>query len=316
MAAVYPRASTAVILDFDLTDADGALVSGASDVTLRIQRVADGLWYDWSDSTFKAGGSVVTLDQGMPEVDATRAPGLYAATWPGGATGEYRAMVCRAGVRKGRVDVIVEGLAAPGSAMALTTGERTTVQALVLSDATPFQGARIDATLSSRSTLAAADVWAAGTRTLTGAGSSGLALESSVAALPSAAAVADAVWDEALAGHATAGSGGAALALVDVAVSTRASGAAVAALPSASDIGAAVWATAEGSPDAGTYGWGLQTCRMKVTNRDEVDTTGDGRQRLFADDGTTVRLTWTLRDGAGDAITTPAGSPARRGAAT
>ncbi|MGK3995070.1 hypothetical protein [Sorangium sp. So ce1024] len=302
MAAVYPRASTAVVIDFDLTDTDGALVSGASDVTLRIQRVADGLWYDWSDSTFKAGASVVDLDQDMPEVDATRAPGLYAATWPGGAAGEYRAMVLRGGVRKGRSDIVVEGLAAPGSAMTLTTGERTTVQALVLSDATPFQGARIDASVSSRSALTAADVWAVGTRTLTGAGSSGLALESSVTALPSAATVADAVWDEALADHATAGSAGAALALVDVAVSSR-----------ATDAG--VWATAEGSPAVGTYGYGAQLARQMITNRNEVDTTGGGRQRLW-DDAGNVRLTWQLRDGVDDPITTPAGSPARRGAAT
>lgn len=56
-----------------------------------------------------------------------------------------------------------------------------------------------DVKTSTRSSHAAADIWAAGTRTLTSA------------AGPSAADVADAVWDEALAGHATVGSAGAAL---------------------------------------------------------------------------------------------------------
>ena len=443
----YPKVSTAVPVDFDLTDPDtGDLITGASDVTLRIQRVADGHWYDWSDDAFKAGGSVVDIDEPMPEVDATRAPGLYSATWPGGAAGTYRALVYRAGDRVSRpLPLYVGGLAAPGDAMDLvadavdgtalaasavtelqsgvatavalaavqadidtllagsgggggptaeeirdavlgasaaghgagTIGEaigrvdvavstRSTltaaqvdtqlsgthgagswatatgfatsgavadipaaVQALILSDGVPIQGARIDAAISTRSTLAAADVWAVGTRTLTGIGTSGIASQASVSALPSTASIAtavaaavptaaqnaDAVWDETLADHAAAGSAGAAAALVDTAVSSRASGAAVSALPSAAAIGAAVWATADTSPTAGTYGWDVKTSRMWITNRHEVDSAGGGRMRLWADGGGSVWLTWTLADGAGDAIDIPEGMPARRGAA-
>lgn len=149
------------------------------------------------------------------------------------------------------------------------------VQALILADGVPFQGARIDATISSRSSHAATDVWSAGTRTLTGIGSSGIASQASVSALPTSAAptaaeVADAVWDEPLAGHATAGSAG----------------------------------------------WAALTVRKWITNRHEVDSAGDGRMRLWDDDGSTVWLTWALRDGSGDVIALPAGSPARRGAAT
>jgi hypothetical protein len=53
-----------------------------------------------------------------------------------------------------RIDAAVSSRAAPGAAMALTPGERTTVQALVLSDATPFPGARVDAAVSTRATQA------------------------------------------------------------------------------------------------------------------------------------------------------------------
>lgn len=58
----------------------------------------------------------------------------------------------------------------------------------------------INATIGSRSSHSAADVWSSATRTLTGS------LD------PSAAAIADAVWDEAISAHLTAGSTGATLA--------------------------------------------------------------------------------------------------------
>lgn len=44
---------------------------------------------------------------------------------------------------------------------------RTPIQSLILNDATPFPGANVDAAISSRSSHAAADVWAVGTRELT-----------------------------------------------------------------------------------------------------------------------------------------------------
>lgn len=46
--------------------------------------------------------------------------------------------------------ITATGFSVPGSAMALTSGERATVQALILSDATAFPGARIDAAVSTR----------------------------------------------------------------------------------------------------------------------------------------------------------------------
>lgn len=303
MGTAYPQPSTPEPVSFDLTEDDGTPITGANDVTLRVYRISDAAWWDWSDSTFKAGASVVDLDEAMTEPDATRAPGRYEATWPGGPAADYEAHVLRAGVRKGSALLRVGGLAAPGDAMALTSGERTTVQALVLSDATPFPGARIDAAVSSRSSHSAADVWASVTRTLTGVGSSGVASQSSVDALPTASSNATAVW-----AYVTR-------TLTGIGSSGIASQASVDALPTASSTAAAVWATAETGAD-GTMGYAQTLMRKWITNQHQVDTTSSGRMRLFDDDNSTVLLTWTLRDGAGNAITTPTGSPAQRGAAT
>lgn len=122
MSESYPLPNTPEAITFDLTEDDGTPITGANDVTLRVRRVSDGFWFDWSDSTFKAGGSVVDLDEAMAEPDATRAPGMYEATWPGGPTGDYDAHVLRAGVRVGRVLLRVGRLPAPGDAMDLVAG--------------------------------------------------------------------------------------------------------------------------------------------------------------------------------------------------
>jgi hypothetical protein len=148
------------------------------------------------------------------------------------------------------------------------------------------------------------DVWASAARTLTGIGSSGIASQASVSALPSAATIASAAWDEALSGHTTAGSAGAAL-----------SAAGTGSAPSAGTVAAAVWALSEGTPAVGTYGYAAKLGRQHITNRLVVSTTTNGTSILYADDGTTPLVTQTLRDGANAAITTPTGSPAQRSAA-
>lgn len=347
MSTADVRPNTAeVIYSPILVDSDGARLPGLTDVYVRIVR-ADGLWYDWVDGVFRTRASVGQLDHVLTQVDTVAASGLYAATWPGAVAGVYLAVVLQtpgtsAANLPATVDLRVGQVAFPGDAMDLvvdavdaaaiaasgvaemqvglaTSTAITNVAAAVAALPTAADTAVATAaaialahgsgsyvTATGFSTHSAADVWAVGTRTLTGIGDAGIASQGSIDALPAAPAasvVADAVWDELLAGHVIAGSASAALSLVDVAVSTRATA-------------AAVWAIAEGTPDAGTYGYAVQLGRRLITNRTEVDTTSGGRERLFADDGTTVLLTWTLRDGAGGAIVTPTGSPARRGAAT
>lgn len=51
-------------------------ISGQT-VTIRICRVSDGGFLDWSDDTFKPVGSVTTLNQPLVEKDAVNAPGIY-----------------------------------------------------------------------------------------------------------------------------------------------------------------------------------------------------------------------------------------------
>ena len=79
---------------------------------------------------------------------------------------------------------------------------------------------------------------------------------------------------------------------------------------------AQVWATAEGTPSEGTFGYALWLLRMGLTNRLEESAGSPGLLKLYADDATTLLLTWQLRDGSGGAVTASTGAPAKRGAAT
>lgn len=134
-----------------------------------------------------------------------------------------------------------QGLYAPskaGDAMALTSGERTTLTAAIWAALTSglTTAGSIGKKLADWTIHSAADVWSVATRVLTAntnlndptaaaiadavwdeatsghavSGSTGEALTNATA--PTAAAVADAVWDEAISGHAVSGSTGEALA--------------------------------------------------------------------------------------------------------
>lgn len=118
-------------------------------------------------------------------------------------------------------------------------------------------------------------------------------------------AVPAAVWVTALPGSFPSGSAGALLAL-----------AGALAPPSAATIAAAMRDLPEGTPTAGSYGAAWVLGRRMITNRLEETAGSPGTARLYADDGTTVLLTWAIRAGAADTVTTPVGEPARRGAAT
>jgi len=60
-------------------DATGALLTGLSDLYVRLRRESDGFYLDWADDTFKAAGWT-TLDKSLTELDAVRSPGLYGVT--------------------------------------------------------------------------------------------------------------------------------------------------------------------------------------------------------------------------------------------
>jgi hypothetical protein len=62
-------------------------------------------------------------------------------------------------------------------------------------------------------------------------------------------------------------------------------------------------------------GYAQVLIRKWIRNRLVVSATGQN-EILYDDDATTPLLTWVLAGGNDEAITTPTGSPARRGAAT
>jgi hypothetical protein len=55
----------------------GKPLLGKTNIRIRIRRHEDDLYYDWSDHTFKAYGSVVTINGNLTLVHDTQSPGLY-----------------------------------------------------------------------------------------------------------------------------------------------------------------------------------------------------------------------------------------------
>jgi hypothetical protein len=60
-----------------VVDSNGDLLSGKTNIKIRIRRLSDGYYLDWSDNTFKTGATVVTMLQAMEEISATYSPGEY-----------------------------------------------------------------------------------------------------------------------------------------------------------------------------------------------------------------------------------------------
>jgi len=60
-----------------IVDGTGTPLTGKTNIKIRVRRLSDGFYFDWSDNTFKTGGSVVTLLQALVEVSATLSPGEY-----------------------------------------------------------------------------------------------------------------------------------------------------------------------------------------------------------------------------------------------
>lgn len=58
-------------------DENGDELTGKTDIKIKVRRLSDGYYYDWSDDTFKAAGSVTTMLQSLQEISATFSPGEY-----------------------------------------------------------------------------------------------------------------------------------------------------------------------------------------------------------------------------------------------
>jgi hypothetical protein len=64
-------------IEVQVFDEADQLLTGLTNVYVRIRRHADDLYFDWNDATFKAPGSVVQMHQVLEEVSATYSPGIY-----------------------------------------------------------------------------------------------------------------------------------------------------------------------------------------------------------------------------------------------
>jgi hypothetical protein len=58
-------------------DSSGDLLINKTDIKLRIRRLSDGYYLDWSDNIFKTGASVVDMLVALEEISATYSPGEY-----------------------------------------------------------------------------------------------------------------------------------------------------------------------------------------------------------------------------------------------
>lgn len=175
--------------------------------------IADQVWLEALADHSGSSGSTAAALASAADHGATAD-----AVWDESATAHNGANTM--GEKQNNVDVDVSSRAAPGDAMDLVTGAldanavdgsgANEIRDAILSDSTPFQGARIDAAISSRA--APGDAMDLTTN----------ALDASSLDASAVAEIADGVWDEAMSGHVGAGTAGQYLGRVDVDVSSRA----------------------------------------------------------------------------------------------
>lgn len=282
MSSVEITAGTVEPLEVYVQKAsDGTALTGSTNLRVEIRRAADDYFLDFADGTFKASGW--TTKRGtLTEVSSSNAPGWYKYSsgidttgWSSGsyfvafleitttlslgqpnfASGEIKIVTATAAALSARLPAALDDGYMSAKVQAVANDAITAVQSGLATFSALSSVATAVSALPSASSNASA-VWGAVSRTLTGIGSSGIASQSSVDALPTAGSVADAVCDELLSGHTISGSVGEALGRVDVAVSSRLATASYSAPPSAASIASQVWSTAlPGAFSAGSGGF-------------------------------------------------------------
>lgn len=180
-----------------------APLTGKTDILLDVQRASDGYWLDWNDMTFKSSGWT-TRQIAMTEVSATYAPGEYrhdlntgSITNPA-ADDTYTARVTQSpGTDAKNVPQVGE----------IKVGQYVDdIDAAVSSRATPAQvNVECDAALADYDAPTKVELDAAQAVIIAEVDAN----EAKINALPSSSDNADAVWDEATAGHGTPGTFGA-----------------------------------------------------------------------------------------------------------
>lgn len=77
MSCVRIQTGATEPIEIMAVDAAGVRLTGLGDLKVQVRRISNGYFFDWTDNTFKAEGSVVRLLQALEEVSATGAPGEY-----------------------------------------------------------------------------------------------------------------------------------------------------------------------------------------------------------------------------------------------
>ena len=219
-SVITQTGATETVVAGPIVDSNGNPLTGLTSIKVAVFRASDLTFLDWSTMGFTA--TPVTLYQALTELDSVRVPGVYylkinTSSFTGTSTNDrYFASVSQQGASTAvnalqmgefRIGTIVDKVetnldtnvgsrAAPGAAMALTSGERTTTAGVVL-----------DAALAGHTTAGSVGVALAN---LDAAVSSRLATSGYTAPL-SAATTAAAVWNALSASYAGTGSFGAIL---------------------------------------------------------------------------------------------------------
>ena len=74
---VYVPTGATEPVEVQVAGLDGLPLLGKTSIKLRVRRIDDGFYLDWSDQTFKPGAAVTILLQPLIEVSPTYSPGVY-----------------------------------------------------------------------------------------------------------------------------------------------------------------------------------------------------------------------------------------------
>ena len=135
---VRPNAPARIVVR--ALDGVGEPVTGLS-IAVKVFNPANGQIWDWLTSAFSASPSQPTTT--MTETDDSALPGYYYASWPGDDAEGYYVIdfAPPAGLTASDypppAEIEVEAYAIDGSAMTLTSGERTAIGAAVWATVTP-----------------------------------------------------------------------------------------------------------------------------------------------------------------------------------
>jgi hypothetical protein len=219
------------LISYNVLDADGNHI-GSETIALSIQKVSNGYWFDFSDSTFKESGwtnktTNLTEDStngfyyysfNPPASETTANEYLMVIDNASATNGDHQAeLVCYQNIGTGTSTLVTGDLATAtvGTVTTLTNGVTVTTN----NDKAGYTISGTKTTLDAMNDITAASVWGVTTRVLTALDEDTTTIDlnaSTVGGLTTwdktgyalSAAGVDAVWDEVQSGHTTPGTFG------------------------------------------------------------------------------------------------------------